>query len=97
MTATAKKMTREEMIEKLMSLHEGSKVQWQGKTWIVYGIGESQGKLCRRDTNWLEEGKEPFYEVPGKFLAEGRMIRCSNLQFRSLYAQSMYMDFEVIE
>ena len=90
------KMTRNEMIEKLMNLHEGAKVRWQGKTYTVWGIGDPQGKLCRRDMNWLEEGKEAFYEVPGKYLAAGKMIRCSNLQHRTLYAQPMYMDFDII-
>jgi hypothetical protein len=90
------RMTREEMIEKLDSLHEGARVQWQGKTWTVYGIGNPSGKLHRRDMNLLEEGKPAYYEVEGKFLAAGKMIECSNLHFRTLYAQPMYMDFDVI-
>lgn len=96
MAAVTTKMTRTEMVEKLMSLHTGSRVQWQGKTYTVIGISSPSGKLCRRDTNWLEDGKPETYYVEGKYLAKGKMIEMSNVAFRSLYAQPMYMDFEVV-
>lgn len=96
-TATAtKKLTREEMIEKLMSLHEGVKVHTEGKTWQVVYIHDCGGKLCRRDVGLLEEGKPATYMVAGKYLAAGQMLEFSNVQHRTLYAQKACMDFEVV-
>jgi hypothetical protein len=90
------KMTRNQMIEKLMSLRPGAKVRWEGKTYIVVFVEDLGGKLCRRDTGWLEEGLPATYLKPGKYLAEGKMLEFSNVQHRTLYAQPMYMDFEII-
>lgn len=96
-TATAtKKLTRNEMIEKLMGLQEGVKVRAEGKTWQVVYVRDCGGKLCRRDVGILEEGKPETYMVKGKYLAAGQMLEFSNVQHRTLYAQKMYMDFEVV-
>lgn len=92
----AAKMTREAMIERLNSITVGSKMVWQGKTYTVIGIRDCGGKLCRRDIGILEDGKPETYEVPGKYLAAGRMIQFSNIKHRSLLAQKMYMDFEIV-
>jgi hypothetical protein len=94
--ATTKKMTRTEMVEKLMSLHVGSRIHVDGKTYTVLSIIERGGKLCRRDMNWLEDGKPEYREVAGKYHAAGKTFQFSNAVFRTLYAQPMYMDFEVI-
>lgn len=93
---TTKKMTRTEMVEKLMSLHVGSRICVDGKVYTVLSIIDRGGKLSRRDMNWLEDGKPEYREVEGKYLAAGKTFRFSNAIFRSLYAQPMYMDFEVI-
>jgi hypothetical protein len=92
----ATKLTREQMIEKLMSLHVGVKVRWQNKTYIVMSVEDCGGKLCRRDVSWLEEGKDDVYYIPGKYLAAGKMIECTNRVYRSLLARSGDMDFEIV-
>jgi hypothetical protein len=90
------KMTRQQMIEKLMSLHPGAKVRWQNKTYIVMSVEDCGGKLCRRDMSWLEEGMPDTYYIPGKYLAAGKIIECTNRVYRSLLARSGDMDFEII-
>lgn len=96
MATATKKLTRDEMAEKLMSLQEGVKVRSEGKTWQVMYVHDCGGKLCRHDVGLLEEGKPATYMVAGKYLAEGQMLEFSNVQHRTLYAQPMYMDFEVV-
>jgi hypothetical protein len=96
MAAATTKLTRDAMVENLMSLHVGSRVQWQGKTYTILSIIDRGGKLCRRDMNWLEDGKPEYREVAGKYLAAGKTFQFSNAIFRSLYAQPMYMDFEIV-
>lgn len=91
------KMTRVEMTEKLMGLQKGVRVQREGKIYRVLSAKDQGGKLCRRDVRFLEEGKPETYETPGKYLAAGRMITLSNVQFETLYARPMDMEkFEVI-
>lgn len=90
------KMTRTQMIEKLQQLHVGSRVQWQGSLYTVMSIIDQGGKLCRRDMSWLEDGKRDEYFVPGKYLAEGKMIECTDRIYRSLMAYPSHMDFEII-
>lgn len=91
-----RKMTREEMAEKLASLQEGVKVLRQGKTYTVMGVTHCGGKLCRTDIGWLEDGKPETYLVAGKYLAAGRMIEMSNIETETLYARPMDMNFEIV-
>jgi hypothetical protein len=81
------KLTRAQMIEKLMSLHPGVKVRWQGKTYIVMSVEDCGGKLCRRDVSWLEEGKDDTYYIPGKFLYRLPSIRPAMVQDILSYLQ----------
>lgn len=91
-----KKMTREQMVEKLTGLQEGMKVQHNGKIYTILSITEPTGKLCRRDICWLEDGKPRFHVVPGIGMLKGQMVERDNRIFRTLRAERPSMDFEVI-
>jgi hypothetical protein len=92
----AMKLTREQMIEKLMNLHEGSKVLQDGKTYTVLSISEPRGKLCIRSLAILEDGRPMSTTVQGIGLAKGKTFERSNWLRVEWRAQRPYMDFEVI-
>jgi len=93
----AKRMTREEMRNKLLQLKIGKLVRVGGKTYEIVGMTQfADQPLCRTNLGLLEPGKPATYEVPGKFLAEGRMIEMSNIVLKTWLAQRPYMDFEFL-
>ena len=91
------RITRKQMIEKLMSLRLGTKVRQDGKTYTIVYLNDCGGKLHRIDIGWLEDGKPATYLEPGKYLAAGKMLEFSNVQHHTLYARrSDMLSFEII-
>lgn len=88
---------RQQMIEQLQRLAPSTRVRWQGRTYIVLDTQWLGGALCKTRTGWLEEGKPATYQREGIGLAKGRMVELSNVLTRELKAQSMYMDFEIVD
>lgn len=92
----ATKMTREQMIEKLMGIQEGAKVRMDGKTYTVLSVSDPRGKLCIRTTALLEEGKPLTTTVQGIGLAKGKTFECENWLRLEMRAERSYMNFEVV-
>ena len=58
----------------------GTKLSINGTVGTVLAVSAPHGKLAGISLGWLEDGKPETYEVPGKFLAAGRMIELSNVR-----------------
>lgn len=93
----AKRMTQAQMVEKLMALQAGSKIEQGGKMYDVLAVKQHpEMKTCKTTIALLEEGKPETYMVEGKYLAADKMIEMSNVQRYEWYAQSPYMDWTQI-
>ncbi len=99
----AQRLTREQMRAKLLSLHVGDIIdrrEYNGRI-VRYEVlavtPHPEQALCRTEIGLLEVGKPETYEVPGKFLAAGKMLTMSNIVTGPWYAQQDYMHFEKVQ
>lgn len=83
--------------EKLIALKIGTMIRWDGKTYEVLAVvyRDESKKLCRTDVRILEVGRERFVDVPGRFLAAGKMIRLDNSLYMTWFAQKN-CNFEIL-
>ncbi len=98
-----KKMTVSEMSEKLNSLRIGMKIRFTsgyraGKTYKVLFVRNSPDKKFNSTMiNLLEDGLPETRIVDGIGMNRGKKIEISNAIFSNWYAQSQYMDWEIID